>query len=95
MFDLHQLSVSIPAPDEQRDYPLQIFTLGRFSVARGVEPILFARKAQHRPLQLLKALIALGGREVGSDRLGMALWPESEGDLRCNQNVGRRSGVER
>jgi len=81
MFDLHQIPVSIPAPDEQRNYPLQIFTLGRFSVARGVEPIRFARKAQHRPLQLLKALIALGGREVGSDRLGMALWPESEGDL--------------
>ena len=84
MFDLHQIPVSIPAPDEQRDYPLQIFTLGRFSVARGVEPIRFARKAQHRPLQLLKALIALGGREVGSDRLGMALWPESEGDTAYN-----------
>jgi len=84
MFDLHQIPASIPAPDEQRDYPLQIFTLGRFSVARGVEPIRFARKAQHRPLQLLKALIAHGGREVGSDRLGMALWPESEGDTAYN-----------
>jgi len=84
MFDLQQIPISVPAPDEQRDYPLQIFTLGRFSVARGVEPIRFARKAQHRPLQLLKALIALGGREVGSDRLGMALWPESEGDAAHN-----------
>jgi DNA-binding SARP family transcriptional activator len=84
MFDLRQIQVSIPAPDAQRDYPLQIFTLGRFSVARGVAPIRFARKAQHRPLQLLKALIALGGREVGSDRLGMALWPESEGDTAYN-----------
>lgn len=84
MFDLQQVPNSVPTPDEQRDYPLQIFTLGRFSVARGVEPIRFARKAQHRPLQLLKALIALGGREVGSDRLGMALWPESEGDMAYN-----------
>lgn len=84
MVDLQQIPISNPAPDEQRDYPLQIFTLGRFSVARGLEPIRFARKAQHRPLQLLKALIALGGREVGSDRLGMALWPESEGDTAYN-----------
>jgi len=84
MFDLHQIPASISAPDEQRNYPLQIFTLGRFSVARGIEQIRFARKAQHRPLQLLKALIALGGREVGSDRLGMALWPESEGDTAYN-----------
>jgi DNA-binding SARP family transcriptional activator len=84
MVDLHHLSIGAPAPYDQRIYPLHIYTLGRFSVTRGIEPIRFARKAQHRPLQLLKALIALGGREVGSDRLGMALWPESEGDTAYN-----------
>jgi len=84
MVDLHHLSIGAPAPDDQRNYPLHIYTFGRFSVTRGIEPIRFARKAQHRPLQLLKALVALGGREVGSDRLGMALWPESEGDTAYN-----------
>lgn len=80
MFDLQQLPISAPALDEHRNYPLQIYTLGRFSVSRGVEPIRFARKAQHRPLELLKALIALGGREVATDHLAAALWPESEAD---------------
>lgn len=87
MFDLQQQTqqpCSAPALDGHRDFPLQIYTLGRFSVAHGVEPIRFARKTQRRPLQLLKALIALGGRAVGTDRLGMALWPELEGDMAYN-----------
>jgi DNA-binding SARP family transcriptional activator len=84
MFDLQQLPISVPAPDEHRNYPLHIYTLGRFSVSRGVEPIRFARKAQHRPLELLKVLVALGGREVATDQLAMALWPESEGDAAYN-----------
>lgn len=84
MFDLQQLPISAPALDEHRDYPLQIYTLGRFSVSRGLEPIRFTRKAQHRPLELLKVLVALGGREVATDQLAMAMWPESEGDVAYN-----------
>jgi len=84
MFDLQQLPISAPALDEHRNYPLQIYTLGRFSVSRGLEPIRFTRKAQHRPLQLLKALIAFGGREVATDQLAVAMWPESEGDMAYN-----------
>lgn len=80
MFDLQQLPIGALAPDEHRNFPLQIYTLGRFSVSRGVEPIRFARKAQHRPLELLKVLIAFGGREVATEQLAAALWPESEGD---------------
>lgn len=84
MFEQQQLAVSAPALEEIRNYRLQVYTLGRFSVARGVEPIRFIRKAQHRPLELLKALIALGGRDVATDQLAMALWPESEGDVAYN-----------
>ncbi|GAB4511095.1 MAG: hypothetical protein Tsb0026_13750 [Sulfuricaulis sp.] len=84
MFDLQQLPNSAPALDEHRNYPLQIYTLGRFSVSRGVEPIRFTRKAQHRPLELLKVLVALGGREVATDQLATAMWPESEGDAAYN-----------
>jgi DNA-binding SARP family transcriptional activator len=84
MFDLQQLPISVPASDERRSYPLHVYTLGRFSVSRGIEPIRFARKAQHRPLELLKVLVALGGREVATDQLAMALWPESEGDEAYN-----------
>lgn len=82
MFDLQQLpsGMGAPAPDTHRNYPLQIYALGRFSVVRRVEPIRFGRKAQHRPMELLKALVALGGREVATDHLAAALWPEAEAD---------------
>jgi DNA-binding SARP family transcriptional activator len=36
---------------------------------------------QQKPLALLKALIALGGRGVPEERLAELLWPEADGDL--------------
>jgi DNA-binding SARP family transcriptional activator len=61
--------------------PIQIFTLGRFSIAINQRAVHSKGKARHRPLGLLKALIALGGRDVASSRLCECLWPDSEGDL--------------
>lgn len=84
MLDLQLLPVNAPALDESRSYPLHVYTLGRFSVSRGIEPIRFVRKAQHRPLELLKVLVAFGGREVATDQLAMAMWPESEADVAYN-----------
>src|SRR5690606_18222644 len=43
-------------------------------------PIQFAGKLQKKPLELLRALIALGGREVPESRLADLLWPDAEGD---------------
>jgi DNA-binding SARP family transcriptional activator len=60
---------------------VRIFTLGRFSMAIDDEAPCSKGKAKHRPLGLLKALIALGGREVASSRLCECLWPDSDGDL--------------
>jgi DNA-binding SARP family transcriptional activator len=59
---------------------LQIFTLGRFSLVRDGKPICHARKAPGKPLQLLKALIAAGGRQVSTGLLASILWPDQEGD---------------
>ena len=39
----------------------------------------FGAKAQHGPLNLLKVLIALGGRDVAETRVIDALWPDAEG----------------
>ncbi len=65
---------------ENWPWPVKIFTLGRFELLKDGKPIQFARKAQEKPLSLLKALIALGGREVKEEDLADFLWPEADGD---------------
>jgi len=65
----------------QNEKLLRIYTLGRFSVVRDGQPLRFSRKAPQKPLLLLKALIAAGGRQVGSAHLASLVWPDSEGDL--------------
>jgi len=69
------------AKDTRGKAPIQVFTLGRFSIAIDDRPVHSNGKAKHRPLGLLKALIALGGRDISSSRLCECLWPDSEGDL--------------
>jgi len=66
---------------ENWPWPLKVYTLGRFALAREDRPVSFSRKVQQKPLSLLKALIALGGKEVPEERLTDALWPEADGDL--------------
>lgn len=61
-------------------WPVKIFTLGRFEIVLNGEPVNFSGKAPRKPLALLKALIAFGGRNVPEERLMDALWPEKEAD---------------
>lgn len=61
-------------------WPFRVHTLGQFKLLRSGEPLTFAGKAQRRPLELLKVLIANGGREVGEERITEALWPRIDGD---------------
>src|SRR6266542_2158316 len=61
-------------------WPVQIATLGRFELRRDGEPIGLHGKAQKKPLELLKALIAGGGRAVDKARLADFLWPDADGD---------------
>ncbi|PTR13652.1 transcriptional regulator [Nitrosospira sp. Nsp2] len=61
-------------------WPIRVYTLGRFSVVKQGTALQFSGKAQKKPLELLKALIALGGRDVSEARLADALWPDAEGD---------------
>ena len=71
---------SPPVEVEAWPWPIRIFTLGRFEVIRGGEPVRFAHKVQRKPLALLKALIALGGGSVREEPVMDALWPDAEGD---------------
>lgn len=69
-------------PDlEQWPWPMKIHTLGRFGLLADDRPVEFGRKVQQKPLALLKALIALGGRDVPEARLAELLWPDADGDL--------------
>jgi LuxR family maltose regulon positive regulatory protein len=65
---------------EQWPWPLKIFTFGRFNILKDGKPIQFSGKVQLKPLLLLKAFIAFGGREVAEDRIMDNLWPEADGD---------------
>jgi len=70
---------STPAP---RDTPLvSIFTLGRFSLLLHGKPAEFGRKVPRRPLELLKVIVALSGREISTSSLISALWPDVDGDI--------------
>jgi LuxR family transcriptional regulator, maltose regulon positive regulatory protein len=61
-------------------FPVRIYTLGRFSVLTDGKPLEFSGKAQRKPLELLMALIAFGGRDVSERQLTDALWPDAHGD---------------
>jgi LuxR family maltose regulon positive regulatory protein len=69
-------------PDlEKWPWAVKIHTLGRFGLLVDDRPVEFGRKVQQRPLSLLKALIALGGRDVPEAQFAELLWPEADGDL--------------
>ncbi|HRX71973.1 MAG TPA: hypothetical protein P5329_12555 [Candidatus Competibacteraceae bacterium] len=61
-------------------WPVKIYTLGRFGLVVDGQPVTFGRKAQRKPLELLKLLIAWGGRDVNQARLADVLWPDADGD---------------
>ena len=65
---------------ENWPWPVKIRTLGRFELFKNGNPFNFPGKAQKKPLLLLKALIALGGKDVDEERLTDILWPEADGD---------------
>jgi len=60
-------------------FPVRVFTMGRFALIRDGEVVGFTgRKSPRKALELLEALIALGGRDVHLTHLMCAVWPESE-----------------
>ncbi|NIO39259.1 MAG: hypothetical protein GTO41_03080 [Burkholderiales bacterium] len=61
-------------------WPLRVQTLGQFCVYKNGEPLVFSGKAQRRPLDLLKVVIANSGRNVSEERVVEALWPRIDGD---------------
>jgi LuxR family transcriptional regulator, maltose regulon positive regulatory protein len=65
-------------------WPIRLYTLGRFSVVVDDDPLHFQGKTQKRPLELLKAILARGGRGVDQEDLAVFLWPDLDGDAARN-----------
>ncbi|MCK5310976.1 MAG: hypothetical protein KAJ62_02630, partial [Desulfobacteraceae bacterium] len=61
-------------------WPLKIYTLGRFELRKNDSLMKFSGKVQHKPLAMLKILIAMGGNDVHEDRISDVLWPDADGD---------------
>lgn len=78
---IHQRGLQAVDPAaEHWPWPIRIRTLGVFSVIRDEVPLTFTGKTPKKPIALLKAIVALGGREVAESRLADMLWPGAEAD---------------
>ncbi len=65
-------------------WPISISTFGRFKILLGEDILHFGRKAQQKPLAMIKYMLAKGGTNVAEHALIDALWPDSEGDAAYN-----------
>lgn len=65
---------------ESWPWAIKLFTLNRFSVLINNKPLQFEGRAKSKPLELLKTVIAQGGRDVSESLVVEALWPDAEAD---------------
>jgi len=78
---IRERSLLPPSPEvEHWPWPVKIYTLGRFAVLRNNVPLASTGKSQHRLLDFLQVLIALGGRGVSAATLAETLWPGTDAD---------------
>ena len=65
---------------ENWPWHVKIYTLGKFSLVINGQLHSLESKAQYKPLKLLKAMVALGGKDVKEEKLSEILWPDADGD---------------
>ena len=76
-----EFAISAESADvEAWPWPIKIRTLGGFALTVDGAPLPSARKAPRKPLELLKALIAQGGKAANAAQLSEQLWPDAEAD---------------
>jgi DNA-binding SARP family transcriptional activator len=77
----HRLAPGNDCLDSERwPWPVRVYTLGGFRLLIDGKTLPSGGKAQKKPVELLKALVAFGGRDVAEARLADALWPDADGD---------------
>ncbi len=73
--------LTAPSTDvEHWPWPIKIRALGTLEIQLDGEPIPTDGKAQHRVLELLKAIVALGEKGISTEAMAECLWPDAEGD---------------
>jgi DNA-binding SARP family transcriptional activator len=70
----------LPFHIDQWPWQFRVYTMGRFELHHHDGPVPFSRKAQKKPLELLKVLVASRGKEVSEEQIADLLWPEADGD---------------
>jgi ATP/maltotriose-dependent transcriptional regulator MalT/DNA-binding SARP family transcriptional activator len=82
---IRTLNLKPPSPEvENWPWPVKLYTLGRVSVVIDGEALAFQGKAQKKPLELLKAILAHRGRGVDQGALAQELWPDLDGAAATN-----------
>ncbi len=71
-----------PPPVHLEEWPwrLKIYALGDFAIYKDGVLFDFPVKERKKPMEMLKALISFGGRNVAEEKIADLLWPESDGD---------------
>lgn len=71
-----------PPPVNVENWPwrFKVCTLGEFRISRDDKLLTPLRKSDQRPLELLKVLVAFGGRRVSTSDIESALWPRVDSD---------------
>ena len=72
---------SVPARVENWPWMFRVKVLGGFELLHDGEPVgAGTGKAQRRPIELLKVLVAYGGERVNEAHVIEAMWPRIDGD---------------
>lgn len=69
-----------PVQLENWPWAIKVSTLGRFAVQVNGEAINNSKTLRSKPLDILKAVIAQGGKGVREETITDALWPDAEAD---------------
>jgi hypothetical protein len=75
----------LPAPQnaecsEHWPWPVKVRVLDELRLVLDGSPYVHMKKAQQKPLELLEALVALGGEAIPQEKLADMLWPDADGD---------------
>jgi ATP/maltotriose-dependent transcriptional regulator MalT/DNA-binding SARP family transcriptional activator len=80
----HLLPDELPVACENWPWAVRVYTLGGVNLLVDDIPLPFSGKVQKKPIEMLKALIALGGAENDEGQIADLLWPEADGDTAKN-----------